>query len=124
LTDIAEYDGFYFQPVANDDVEISYFKFNEDKDRGDKIEGSSLGDLYHIVIWKYSDSSVPFIDDRYEAILIDPITYVNNLLNSTEPMYGVILRKTTESFRFIDSYIVRFEESVDKAVKALTKLKK
>jgi hypothetical protein len=124
LTIANDYDGFYFQPVSNDDVEISYFKYNEDKDRGEKVNGSEMGDIFQIVIWKYSDNSLPAIDDNYEAVLVDPVTYAKQLIDSSVPMYGVIVRKTSESFKFVESYINRFDQSVKKAIETLNKLKK
>ncbi len=124
MTIANDYDGFYFQPVSNDDVEISYFKYNEDKDRGEKVNGSEMGDIFQIVIWKYSDNSLPAIDDNYEAVLVDPVTYAKQLIDSSVPMYGVIVRKTSESFKFVESYINRFDQSVKKAIETLNKLKK
>ncbi len=124
MTTDNDYDGFYFQPVSTEDVEISYFKYNEDKDRGIKVGGSKMGDNFHIVIWKYDDIHLPRIEDNYEAILIDPITYAKQLIDSSVPMYGVIVRKTTESFKFVESYIDRFDESVKKAIDTINKLKK
>lgn len=83
-----------------------------------------MGDNFHIVIWKYDDIHLPRIEDNYEAILIDPITYAKQLIDSSVPMYGVIVRKTTESFKFVESYIDRFDESVKKAIDTINKLKK
>jgi hypothetical protein len=120
-----EYDGFYFQPTKDEEgVEFNYFKFNEDKDRGDKVEISEMGDKYHIILWKSSENGLPFIDDNYEAILIEPVVYAQHLVSGAIPMYGVIVRKTTESFKFVESYLEKFEDSVKKAIEKLNNLKK
>lgn len=120
-----DFDGFYFQPTTDDDgVEFNYFKFNEDKDRGEKIEVSGIGDKYHIILWKSSENGLPYIDDNFEAILSEPAVYAQHLTSGTVPMYGVIVRKTTESFKFVDTYLARFEESINNAIEKLNNLKK
>lgn len=120
-----EYDGFYFQPTKDEEgVEFNYFKFNEDKDRGYKVEITEMGDKYHIILWKSAEDGLPFIDDNYEAILIEPVVYAQHLVSGTIPMYGVIVRKTTESFKFVESYLEKFEDSVKKAIEKINNLKK
>jgi hypothetical protein len=120
----SDFDGFYFQPTGNDGVEFNYFLFNEEKDRGPKVDNSSMGDMYHIILWKSDEIGLPEIQDNYEAILIDPVFYARQVTESNSPSYGVILRKTTESFKFVESYLEKFENSVKTAIEKIEELKK
>lgn len=117
-----DYDGFYFNPKGEIEVEFSFFKFNTDDDRGEKVEGSSLGDMYHIILWESDETGIPQIIDDYEAILIDPTFYAKNLTEGTSPTYGIIVRKTTKSNKFIESYYEKFQMSVEKALETIKKL--
>ena len=119
-----EFDGFYFQPIGDDEVEFNYFLFNEEKDRGSKVDYSSMGDMYHIILWKPDEMGLPEIEDNYEAVLVDPAFYARQVTESNIPSYGVIIRKTTESFRFVDTYLEKFENSVKIAVDAIEKMSK
>jgi hypothetical protein len=119
---ISEFDGFYFNPKGDEEIEFNYFKFNEEKDRGNKVGNNDMGDMYHIVLWSPDEIGLPEIRDNYEAILIDPIFYAESLTKSNNPSYGVIIRKTTESFKFVDSYLVKLEVSVEKAIETMQEL--
>lgn len=121
---INEYDGFYFNPNPKNDgeVEFSFFRYNEEADRGEKLEASELGDMYHIILWESDDTGLPKIVDDYEAILIDPTFYAQCLTEGARPSYGIIIRKTTQSFKFVQSYYEKFERSVEVAMQTLKKL--
>lgn len=125
MNDIKSYDGFYFNPTKEDDgVEFSYFKFNEDKDRGEKIEGSEIGDKYHIIILKPSESGVPYIDDNFEAILVEPTTYIEHLTNCNVEFFGVIVRKTTKSFKFVEYYLTNVIDAINNAIEKFNHMEK
>lgn len=117
-----EFDGFYFNPKGEDEVEFSFFKFNTDDDRGEKVEGSELGDMYHIILWESDQTGIPQITDDYEAILIDPTFYAKSLTEGTLPTYGIIVRKTTKSDKFIETYYEKFKKSVELALETIKKL--
>ena len=117
-----EFDGFYFSPKGEEEVEFNYFKFNEDSDRGNKVGNNEMGDMYHIILWESNDDGLPEIVDDYEAILIDPVFYAESLTKSVKPSYGIIVRKTTESFKFIESYYQKFEKSVEVALEKIKEL--
>jgi len=101
-----KYDGFYFIPVETED-EISYnlafFNFKDDMANAVPVESSEMGDKFHIVFFKQNEDGVPNFDETFEAILGDPIVYINNLIGSN--MSGCILRKTTKSQKWFDDYI-------------------
>lgn len=121
---VNEFDGFYFQPRGEDEIEFNYFKFNQDVDRGQKVDNNSMGDMYHIILWTPDDIGIPEIKDNYEAILIDPVFYAESLTKSNSPSYGVIVRKTTESFKFVETYLVKFEKSVENALTTIEEMAK
>lgn len=117
--DVSSFDGFYFHPVSEEDVGFDFFQFNTHEDRGEKVVENDMGDMYHIVLWSNNEDGIPEINDQYEAILIDPVFYASRLVESHKPSYGVIVKKTTKSFKFIDTYMIRFEESVKKAIETI-----
>ena len=102
----SEYDGFYFLPdEGDDDLQIAYFNFKDEFANGTPIEGSSVGDKYHIAFFRRDDEGNPTFDDTFEAILGDPSVYVKNLVGAG--IYGCILRKTEKSQAWFDEYLER-----------------
>lgn len=102
----SEYDGFYFLPDGgDDDLQIAYFNFKDEFADGKPIEGSSIGDKYHIAFFRRDDEGNPTFDDTFEAILGDPSVYVKNLVGAG--IYGCILRKTEKSQAWFDEYLER-----------------
>lgn len=93
------YDGFYFIPSYDDEDEESYklafFNLKDDCANGVPVESNSMGSMYHMCFFKTADSGAPIFDDAFEAILADPIVYVNNLVGSG--LGGCILKKTDKS---------------------------
>jgi hypothetical protein len=118
----SDFDGFYFSPKGEDEVEFNFFKFNEESDRGEKVNNSDLGDMYHIILWEPDEIGLPVIKDDFEAILVDPKFYAKNITEGSSPSYGIIVRKTTESFKFIESYHEKFKKSVEVAVEKINAL--
>lgn len=105
-----EYDGFYFLPSDEDDaLNLAFFKFKEGENFGKPVERSSLGDKYHIAFFKRDQSGLPVFDEQFEAIFADPPTYVKNLIGSE--LYGCILRKTEESYKWWNDYLENAKEA-------------
>lgn len=107
--DIEEnYDGFYFLPSDDQDsdpdgMKLAFFRFKDDMADGNPIESSHMGDKYHIAFFKPDEEGYPKFDESFEAILADPITYVNNLVGSY--LYGCICRKTDKSEKWFEDYL-------------------
>lgn len=102
----SDYDGFYFLPdESDDDLQIAYFNFKDEFANGTPIEGSTVGDKYHIAFFRRDDEGNPTFDDTFEAILGDPSVYVKNLVGAG--IYGCILRKTEKSQAWFDEYLER-----------------
>ena len=79
----SKYDGFYFLPLEDDEegLKFSFFEFKE-SDQGTPVEGNSIGDVYHIVMFKSGEDGLPVFNDFFEAILGDPAKYVENLIGT------------------------------------------
>lgn len=93
-----KYDAIFFLPGEKDDsvhVEQQVYK-----KPGKKLDGSILGDTYHIILFKIDDGDggIEGLDD-FEAILLDPLVYISQLI--PQHWYGVVAKKTTTSKRFI-----------------------
>ena len=83
------FDGFMFMRNDDGNLAIKAFEFNEP---GEKLPGSSMGDLYDIIVTKQDLTEMP---DRFKAILISPIDYLNRMFD--DGFFGVLCKATTKS---------------------------
>lgn len=110
----SEYDGVYFLPGDDDnELNVSYFNYDED-DVGEKIEGNSVGDFYHIAFFRSDETGKPVYDETFDAILGDPSVYIRNLIGAN--LFGIIVRKTTKSKEWFEDYL----NTVQKKIKMMT----
>jgi hypothetical protein len=102
-----ECDVIFFLPSEKEDnIHIEQQVY---KKLGKKIGGSVLGDSYHIILFKIDDTDGGIKDfDNFEGILIDPLTYIGNLI--TQNWYGLVAKKTTSSKKFIKSTIDKLQK--------------
>lgn len=109
-----QYDGFFFYPFYEEDVHVDYsiegFVFNDKKLKSKKIEFTEIGDMYHIAFFKADEKTVLKFDEDFEAIFVDPLTYVKNLIGSS--LYGCMVRKTKKSGKWFKKFLTEFEENV------------
>ncbi len=77
---------------------------------GEKIGGSSLGDLYHIVLFRDSKVDREEYDevDSFEAILTCPLEYASGLIPGG--FYGIIAKKTTNSHKIMDKLLAMMKK--------------
>jgi len=116
--DSSNYDGFYLLPEINSEgLRMSFFNFNDDFVKGEKIEHTSIGDKYHVIFLVQGEDGTPIIDDHFEAIFADPETYVRGLLGAE--VYGCFVRKTENSWKWVEEYLTKTLQRV-----TLQKLKK
>lgn len=94
------YDGFTFSPheELDEHTHIETFTY---KDPGESVGGSKLGKNYEIVFIEPNEDGVMVIEDCFDAILADPVVYLEHLIKCG--FYGIIGRKTTTSDIFFDS---------------------
>lgn len=100
----ADYDGIYFIPHDEDPdgMKIAFFNLNEEFRGGESIGGSPMGDCWHVVYFKTTESGVE-MDDPMEAIFADPAVYVEGLAGGN--IYGCMVRKTTKSGKWFQNYL-------------------
>lgn len=106
------YDGFYFTPAEeDDDLNITFFDFNGDVEKGNPVSNSSIGDCWHVAFFRHDKEGVPYFDETFEAIFSDPTVYVRNLLGAN--VYGCIVRKTEKSNKWFDDYLNNAKKHVE-----------
>jgi len=104
MPDAKDFDGFYILPHKQDDgLRLSYFDFNDDFEKGKRVDGTSLGDMYHVVFLTQGEDGNPELDDHFEAIFADPEVYVKGLLGAN--VYGCMVRKTENSYKWVEEYL-------------------
>ena len=108
-----EYDGFYIVPKdgeETDSMELMFFCFKDDEKFGKPIEQNEMGYKYHVVFFKERDDGEMVLNDCFEAIFSDPVTYAKGLLGSN--LFGTFLRKTERSSDWLDDYLRKAVDSV------------
>ena len=97
-----KYDFITFLADDDNNVEIASSCF---KEPGEYAEGSSMGSLYQIVLFKdHKDDENKYEHlDNFEAILCDPTEYISQLL--PQGWYGIIAKKCTYSDDLINKCI-------------------
>jgi hypothetical protein len=93
-----KYDVLFFLPGSKH--ETIHLEQQVYKKPGKKLDGSVLGDAYHIVLFKLEEDEMVDLDN-FDAILIDPFTYIGQLI--PQNWYGLVAKKTTTSKKFLKS---------------------
>jgi hypothetical protein len=98
-------DAVFFIPGEKDGLRIEGKNLAEP---GEKVEGTELGDWYHIILFKMDEEGNPKNLDMFEGILVRPMEYISGLIPSD--WYGVICRKTTTSSTFVQKLFDSLKE--------------
>lgn len=101
-----KYDGFYFIPDFEDfedNMKLAFFSFKDEMKGAKPIESSSVGDKFHLAFFTSDEDGSPVFQDSFEAILADPVVYINNMIGTG--MSGCILRKTEKSDEWRTDYL-------------------
>ena len=89
-------DGVTFLPSMDfDDVEIKGFNYNTKS----KYEVNHLGNDFHIILYRCSDTGMIIDNDLFVATLTDPYVYVHHII--TCGFFGIVSKKTKRSSKFI-----------------------
>ena len=102
-----QHDAIFFLPGDKEDqVQIEAATY---KEPGENIGGSSLGNAYHVILFKEDTETDKLYNvDRFDAIFVDPLEYISGLI--PQNWYGVIARKTTTSNTFIQKTFDKLQE--------------
>ena len=101
-----KYDGFYFIPDYEDyegNMKLAFFSFKDEMKDAKPIETSPMGDKFHLAFFSSDEEGAPTFQDSFEAILADPIVYIENMVGTG--MSGCILRKTEKSDEWWTDYL-------------------
>jgi len=93
------FDTFFFLPGEQDDT--IHLESAMYKDPGEKFGGSKMGDSYHIIIFREAEDGELVDVEKFNAVLIDPVTYITRMLGID--WFGIIARMTTTSETFIEN---------------------
>ena len=88
------FDGINFYRNDDGDLEICGFQY---KNPGEKLPGSSIGELYDIIIFLEDPPKMP---EKFQAILTSPIDYISNMLDNG--FLGLVAKTTTTSAEFVN----------------------
>lgn len=79
---------------------------NDYNEPGEPIGGSPMGDAYHIILFRSHETEDKYTNlDFFEAILVDPLEYMSNLI--PQGWYGIFAKKTTTSQPIINRLLDR-----------------
>ena len=98
--EIKEYDAVLFVPDPEGTENQLKVQVTRYKNPGEKIGGSSMGDLFDIIIFRINEDYDLVDLERFEGILVDAREYVSRMIK--EDWYGYICRKTTTSEKGAD----------------------
>jgi hypothetical protein len=102
------HDAIFFLPGdKKDQVHIESAVY---KNPGENVGNSAMGNAYHVILFKEDNESDGIYDvDRFDAIFIDPLEYISDLI--PQQWYGVMARKTTTSNKFIENVFDKLKEA-------------
>ena len=100
------YDAIMFLPHEDEDmihVEGKLFANNDTK-----LDGSVMGDCYHIILFKMDEEMNPINLDKFEAILSGPLEYISRLI--PDGWFGMVCKKTEKSGAFVDATFAKLQD--------------
>lgn len=105
--DIKDYDTIFFMPHPEDENQVKV-DVAQYKTVGEKLDGSEMGDMFDIIIFRLNEEEDITDLDRFEGILIEPRAYVSRMIKSD--WYGMVTRKTTTSKQMADEVFANWSE--------------
>ena len=110
LKNITDYDIIFFTPGEDDGEDDTVaIRTAQYKQPGEKLEGSSSGDAFEIVLFRLSEEELVIDLDRFTGILIEPREYVSRMIKSD--WYGMVARKTTTSASVVSDVFASWAEN-------------
>lgn len=105
---IEDFDGINFYRKDPMNVNITGFKL---ENSGIKKEGSSMGDLYDIILFSDVINGPSILPERFQAILISPMHYVESMIENG--FLGIVLKATSTSDEFMDDLFKKTLEYIE-----------
>jgi hypothetical protein len=100
------FDSYAFLPSEEDQI---HFQGSNYVDPGEKLDGSEMGDCYHVILFKEGEDGQVIHLDKFDAILTAPLEYISRLL--PDGWLGVISRKTTTSEKYMQETFDTIKEA-------------
>jgi len=98
-------DSYVFLPTEDETIHV---QASEYKDKGIKLDGSPMGDCYHIILFREDEEGELVDVDKFEGILTAPVEYIMRMIK--EDWFGVVCRKTTTSDEFVNNVFAKLQE--------------
>lgn len=98
-----EYDGIIFFE-KNTNAFMGFFNHLDTHEKGEKLESTSMGDMWHIMFYKKNKEERVSFEESFDAILIDPEIYIENLMKIDSNNMGFVLRKTKNSSEWLKTF--------------------
>lgn len=102
-----DFDLLFFH--TNEHANIDYYSIELGQEFKSQIHNPE--NTYTISYIGIDDNSMPYLDYTFDAVLLDPITYISNCVGIN--IQGCILRKTEKSDQFFERYIKNPEKIID-----------
>lgn len=101
-----EFDGFLFLPSEQEDedtdaIDFRFIKFNQDM--GNAVEGTAVGEKYHIALFRRDEYGNFKFDESFEAIFADPMTYVKGFVGLN--IFGTMVKKKENTSEWFKQYV-------------------
>ena len=93
------FDAFFFLPGEKEDT--IHLEGAIYRNPGEKLGGSTMGDSYHVILFREADDGELVDIEQFEAVFIDPLSYITRMLDID--WFGVLAKKTTTSHIFIQN---------------------
>ena len=112
-TEMEEYDGFLFLPSEQEDDDTSALEFRFIKykqDFGPAVEGSDIGEKYHVAFFKRDADGHFHFDEEFEAIFADPMVYAKGFIGQN--LFGTMVKKKENTTEWFKEYLTDIKKSV------------
>ena len=88
-----KWDMITFVPTDDEKMTIQGSEYNDTN--FEKINGSELGDSYHVILFRENEEGETTHEEKFEAILVEPLEYISRMIDGG--WYGFVMRQTNKS---------------------------
>lgn len=105
---VEEFDTITFVPHPDGEENEVKIEIANLKNKGEKLNGSVMGDMFEIILFRLNEEADVIDLERFEGILIDAREYVSRMIKSD--WYGMVSRKTTTSSKLTDEVFANLSD--------------